>query len=532
MNSTTSIATSELEKLQQQLAFYQKSNVELEQKNTKLQAKINWFEEQYRLAKHKRFGASSEKHADQYELFNEAEVLADADLADDEKDSDGDTQTITYTRKKPGRKLLPKDLPREVIRHELPESEQVCACGHNLHVMGEESSEQLEVIPAQIKVIEHVQVKYGCRGCEQGVTVAPKPVQPIPRSIATPALLSYVIISKFADSLPLYRQEGIFKRLGIDIPRATLSNWVLQSAELLKPYYDRLQDYLIKECIIQADETTLRVVQDGRDNKTKSYMWLYQSGSITPEHPIVLYEYQPTREGKHVTQFLSGFKGVVQCDGYSAYHALIKESDDVSLIGCMAHARRKFSDALSALPVKAKQKPGMAQMGIAKIARLYAIEKEIKELNTEQRYLLRQAKSKPILDDLKNWADKSVLRTTKDSLIGKALRYLLNQWEYLVGYINDGNLHIDNNAAERNIKPFVIGRKNWLMNQTARGANASALLYSLVQTAKANNLEPYAYLKHLLSEIPLLGRHYEPEVLDQIMPWQMTEKIPLLHKVG
>ncbi|MBF0266241.1 MAG: IS66 family transposase [Gammaproteobacteria bacterium] len=530
MNSMTSIATDELEKLQQQLAIFQKNNAELEQTNSKLQAKVNWFEEQYRLAQLKRFGRSSEKHDGQIELFNEAEVIADEDNA--QADDLSERQTITYTWKKPGRKPLPKDLPREVIRHELPESEQVCSCGCQLHVIGEDKTEQLDFIPAKIKVIEHVQVKYGCRACEQGVTVAPKPPQPIPRSIATPGLLSYVIVSKFLDSLPLYRQEGIFKRLAIDIPRATLSNWVLKSAELLKPYYDRLLYYLILEKIIQADETTLRVVQDGRDSNTKSYMWLYQSGSLEPGHSIILYDYQPTRAGEHAKTFLSGFKGTVQCDGFSGYNALTKNNNPVTLIGCMAHARRKFDEAYKALPAKSKQKPGMAQMALAKIRKLYAIEKQIKNLSSEQRYLLRQAKSKPVLEDLKAYAEKSVLRTPKDSLIGQAFRYLLNQWESLIGYINDGNLQIDNNAAERSIKPFVIGRKNWLMNQTARGANASALLYSLMQTAKANNLEPYAFLRYILTEIPLLGRHHLTEELDQFMPWNMNETIPLLNKVG
>jgi len=398
----TSTAANELETLKQQLAFFQRNNAELEHKNSKLQAKVNWFEEQYRLAQLKRFGRSSEKHDGQIELFNEAEVIADEESAP--ADDVCETQTITYTRKKPGRKPLPKDLPREVIRHELPKAEQICSCGCQLHVIGEDKSEQLDFIPAQIKVIEHVQVKYGCRTCEQGVTVTPKPPQPIPRSIATPGLLSYVIISKFADSLPLYRQEAIFKRLAIDLPRATLSNWVLKSAELLKPYYDRLLHYLILEKIIQADETTLRVVQDGRDSNTKSYMWLYQSGSLSPEYPIVLYEYQPTRAGEHAKNFLSGFKGVVQCDGFSGYNALTKDNNPVTLIGCMAHARRKFDDAYKALPAKAKQKTGMAQMTLAKIRKLYAIEKQIKQLPTEQRYLLRQAKSKPILDDLKAYA--------------------------------------------------------------------------------------------------------------------------------
>jgi len=493
----------------------------------RLQDKISWFEEQFALLKNKRFGKSSEKQEGQLELFNEAEVIADAPV-----ETPVEKETITYTRKKPTRAPLPKDLPREVIRHELPKAEQVCHCGHELHVVGEDSSEQLEIIPATIKVIEHVQVKYGCRACEQGITTAPKPAQAIPKSIATPSLLAYIIVAKYADSLPLYRQEGLFKRLKIDISRANMSNWVLTSADVLQNYYQRLRYHLNRQGYIQADETTFRVAQDGRDNCPKSYMWVYQSGAYQVEHPIVLYDYQPTRAGQHAKDFLDSFSGYLQCDGFAGYHIFNSAQTSVRLVGCLAHARRKFDEALKALPKDKRNKAGMVQTALSQIAKLYGIEKQIKSLTPEQRYLVRLEKSKPILDDLKVWVDKSVLKTTKDSLLGKALRYLLNQWHYLNRFLADGQLQIDNNGAERSIKPFVIGRKNWVMNQTPRGAHASAVLYSLIQTAKANNLEPFAFLKHLLEEIPKLGRHYQAQELDALMPWQLTEKIQLLNKVG
>jgi len=369
-----------------------------------------------------------------------------------------------------------------------------------------------------------VQVKYACRACENGIISAPKPAQPIPRSFASASLLAYIIVAKFMDSLPLYRQETIFKRLSIDLSRATLSNWVLKSAELLAPFYDRLHQLLILQKIIQADETTLNVIQDGRETKSKSYMWLYQSGGHEAECPIVLYEYQATRAGAHAASFLQGFSGHLQVDGYAGYHALA--SDDCLLVGCMAHARRKFDEALKALPkASRKNKMGMAQTALRKFTRLYAFEKQFKDLTIEQRYLLRQEKSKPLQEDLKRWCDDNVTRTAKDSAIGKAIRYTLNQWGSLIRYLDNGNIQIDNNAAERRIKPFVIGRKNWLFNQTPRGANASALLYSLVQTAVANNLEPFDYLKYLLTELPKLGRHYEPEALDQFLPWNLSEKV-------
>lgn len=484
-----------------------------------LQEKLKWYEEQFRLLQHQRFGRSSEKCPDQMELFNEAESILD-----DLKQDDSDIETITYQRKKPGRKPLPKHIPREVVRYELPEAERVCECGHALHEAGEDKSEQLEIIPAQIKVIEHVQVKYACRACENGIISAPKPAQPIPRSFASASLLAYIIVAKFMDSLPLYRQETIFKRLNIDLSRATLSNWMLKVAELLTPFYDRLHELLILQKILQADETTLNVIQDGRETKSKSYMWLYLSGGHESEHPIVLYEYQATRAGAHAANFLQGFSGHLQVDGYAGYHALA--SDKCILVGCMAHARRKFDEALKALPKEGrKNKMGMAQTALRQFACLYALEKQFKDLTIEQRYLLRQEKSKPLLEDLKQWCEDNVTKTAKDAAIGKAIRYTINQWDSLTRYIEDGNIQIDNNAAERHIKPFVIGRKNWLFNQTPRGANASALLYSLVQTAVANNLEPFDYLKYLLTELPKLGRHYKPEALDQFLPWNLVGKI-------
>jgi transposase len=489
-----------------------------------LQEKLRWYEEQFRLFQHKRFGAASEKQPGQLELFNEAEAMLDtlppAEHAPDLTDKPA-------LCNKPGRKPLSKHIPREVIRYELPESERICACGHALHEAGEDKSEQLEIIPAQLKIIEHVQVKYGCRACETGIQTAPKPPQPIPRSFASASLLAYVIVAKFMDSLPLYRQEVIFNRLSIDLPRATLSN----------PVYDLLQGSLVRQRIIQADETTLNVIQDGRETSAKSYMWLYQSGGLENGKPIVLYDYQPTRAGAHPQAFLQGFAlagtglSYLQTDGYSGYKALASET--CIQAGCMAHARRKFDEALKALP-KASQndKLGMAQTALRKIARLYALEKEIKALTIGQRYQLRQEKAKPLLQELKQWCDDNLAKTAKESLIGKAIRYTLNQWDYLIRYIEDGNLHIDNNAAERHIKPFVIGRKNWIFNQTPRGAQASALLYSLVQTAVANNLEPFDYLRHLLSELPKLGRHYEQKALEPLLPWNLTEKIAPLKQAA
>ena len=493
-----------------------------------LQEKLDWYEERFRLFQHRRFGASSEKYPDQLELFNEAESILDALPQEDIGELE---ETVAYPRNKPGRKPLSKHIPREVVRHELPEAERVCGRGHALHEAGEDQSEQLEIIPAQIKVIVHVQVKYGCRACEHGLLAAPKPAQPIPRSFASASLLAYVIAAKFMGSLPLYRQEIIFKRLSIDLSRATLSNWALKSAELPMPFYGRLHGHLLRQKFLQADETPLNVIQDGRVVHAKPYMWLHQGGGHETACPIVLYGYQATRAGQHAVTFLQGFEGYIQADGFAGYHALVSEVRH--LVGCMAHARRKSDEALKALPKASRDnKFGLAHTALRKSRAIYTIEKQAKDLSKGQRYCLRQEKSKPLMDDLKQWCDGNVAKTTKDSALGKAIRYTVNQWDTLVRYLGDGNLQIDNNAAERRIKPFVIGRKNWLFNQTPRGADASALLYSLVQTAVANNLEPFDYLRHLLTELPKLGRHYEPEALGQFLPWNLTEKIQALNQVA
>ncbi len=424
-----------------------------------LETKLQYYEEQFRSLNHKRFGASSEKCDAQSELFNEAEAILDEDENDPVSPVEEDGQlTITYTRKKPGRKPLPKDLPREQIRYELSKEEKICGCGHHLHEMGEDKSEQLEIIPAQVKVIEHIRVKYACRHCDNGIKTA----------------------------------------------------------------------YQMQQNILQADETPLQVVNEpGREAKTKSYMWLYQTGSSGGSSPpVVIYDYQLGRSGLYAKTYLKDFTGkYLQTDGYSGYAQVCTPVSGITSVGCWAHARRKFDEVLKAIPKNQRNKPGKAQMAINTIAKLYAIEKQSREMMPEQRYLIRQEKSQPILKQFKKWLDKSIDQVPPKQLLGKAIHYTLNQWQQLIQYIENGELDIDNNAAERRIKPFVIGRKNWLFSQTPKGAQASATLYSLIETAKANNLEPHAYLRYILTELPKLGRHAEPDDIAQFLPWNCSEKI-------
>ena len=459
--------------------------------------------EQFRLAQQQRFGVSSEGHPAQGDLFNEAEV--ELDVVEEE------TSTTTVAKKKPVRKKLPTDLPREVIVHDI--EDKICACcGNELHQMGDERSEKLEFIPAQVKVIEHVRLKYSCRRCEQTGTstqikIAPVPASPIPKGIATATLLSQIITSKYQYALPLYRQESLFKQYGIELSRKTMADWMLKCADLFKPLYARLQEILLQQGVIQADETTLKVINE---DKVKSYMWLYCTGTDSPSKGsipnIVLYDYQSGRAGQCAIDYLDGFTGYLQVDGYAGY-----EKTSATLVDCWAHARRKFIEAQTAQP---KGKTGKADMALSMIQKLYRLEISLKDKNVEEKYQLRQEKAKPLLAKFYQWLAKANVVTK--SALGKAISYCQNQWHKLIRYIDDGNLTIDNNRAERAVKPFVVGRKNWLFSNTTKGANASAMLYSIIETAKANGLIPFDYITHCLEQ---LSR--DPSDIDSLLPWNV-----------
>jgi len=472
--------------------------------------RIDYLIEQFRLAQQRQFGKSSEASPDQLELFNEAEqILEEAEKADSEQ------QTITYQRSKPKRKPLPESLPREQVIHDLDEADKVCNdCGHELHRMGEEKSERLEFIPASIKVIEHIRPKYSCRHCEQHGTrvkikIAPVIPTAIPKSIATPSLLSQIVTSKYQYALPLYRQEALFKQYGIELSRKTMADWMIKSSRLLKRIHQRLHEILLQQAVIHADETPLKVIHA---DKNQSYMWVYCTGSDSPandpEAPpnIILYDDKNSRAGQCVRDYLGDYNGYLQVDGYAGY-----QQTKAMLVGCLAHARRKFIDAQKAQP---KGKTGKADWAVNHIRKLYRIESELKGKGALEKYEARQQQSLPLLKQLKDWLDKSALQVPPQSAIGKAIAYSLRQWPKLVRYAEDGRLSIDNNRAERAIKPFVIGRKNWLFANTQNGAHASAILYSLVETAKANGLVPFDYIQHLLEELPK-----QPKDIDPLLPW-------------
>jgi transposase len=481
------------------------------------QSRLNYLEEQFRLAQQNRFGASSEGHPGQGELFNEAE--AELETPEPEQAAPEEKPT-TSPRKQPKRKPLPKNLPREVVVHDIPEEDKVCACCNGaLHKIGEDKSEKVEFIPAQVKVIEHIRPKYACRACEKDGTQnrikqAPVPPSIIPKGYATPSLLSQIITSKYQYGLPLYRQEAMFKQYGIDLSRKTMAQWMIKSQLALQILYERLREILLQQSVIQADETTLKVIGEA---KSTCYMWLYCCGkdlpSDSPIPNIVLYDYQNSRRGQCAADFLEGYSGYLQVDGYQGYAKTL-----AILVACMAHARRKFVEAETAQP---KGKTGKANWALNHIQKLYRIETKIKGETPEEKYRIRQAEALPLLTQFKDWLDKSALHVPPKTALGKAISYSLNQWPKLIRYIEDGNLNIDNNRAERAIKPFVIGRKNWLFSNTASGANASATLYSLIETAKANGLVPFDYLNYLLNEIPILQPN---DTIDHLLPWEFIKR--------
>lgn len=384
------------------------------------------------------------------------------------------------------------DLPVEVVEYKLPEDEQICTqCGNHLHEMSTQVHEELEFVPAQVKVIKHVQSIYSCRNCEKNeisvpIVTAPAPKSLIAKSLASPSAIAYVMSQKFVEAMPMYRQEKHFERMGIKLPRTMFSNWVIKGGEMLVPIYNRMHELLLEREILHADETPLQVLKEpGRAAGKKSYMWLYMSGRYGPS--VVCYDYQEGRSDDYPRRFLKGFAGRLHADGWHAYDKL----SDVKLSGCWSHARRKFVDALAVVPEEHRDDPTLlANIAIAKIKRLYRIESIFHDVTPERRFAARQRLCKPVVDSFKAWLDKESTLVLPKSVLGEALTYCKNQWHKLIRFLDDGRLEIDNNRAERSIKPFVIGRKNWLFANTASGARTSAIVYSIVETAKEKRPQP------------------------------------------
>jgi transposase len=451
--------------------------------------------EQLRLAKQHRFASSSEKNVLQADLFDEAgsEITLEVQQQLDEQ-----ITVNSYARSKhPVRKPLPKELPREVIVHDLTAPEKVCSCGVGLMKIGEEITEQLKFIPAKLSVIQHVRYKYACKPCQETVRVAPMPKLLLPKSIATPELVAHIITAKYVDHIPLYRQEAIWQRLDIDLPRSSLCGWILKTAECCEPLVHLLKQAIILYDYTQADETPVEVLNEAnRHNQTKSFMWVYRGGE--PAHRSIVFDYQETRGGQHAQTFLKGFKGFLQTDAYSGY-AWGLQDEAITSIGCMAHARRSFAEL-----AKLTNGHSLAKEALTYFQKVYGIEKQARENNCSprERHAQRNAHAPLILTEFKQWLEHHLTKVPQQHKIGQAIQYVLRHWEPLTNYLKDGRIEIDNNAIENAIRPFAIGRKNFLFMGSPRGAKAGAILYSLIETCKANKIEPYQYFSTMLNRLP------------------------------
>jgi transposase len=467
-----------------------------------------------------KFGVKSEKSKNLAEhAFNEA---IEPDNALEIEVAEKEITVAIHQRKKGGkcgRKPLPEHLPRIQRIYDLEESERICCCGCQLVKIGEELSEQLDIIPAKIQVIQHIKYKHACKGCFDTIKTAPGPKLPIPKSIASPGLLAHVSVSKFKDHLPLYRQESIFQRMGVDIARNTLSLWIIKTAQVLVPLYKLCQDTMTSYDVGYADETRVQVLKEpNRKAEDKAYMWCFIGGPS--EQRCVIYHYNISRAHTVIEEILEGFSGFLHCDGFSGYDAYAVDHD-VKLVGCWMHCRRNFFEV-----ARSTKSKGLADAAVAMIGKLYGIEEEMRDkaFPVEQRYEHRQRYSKPLLQKFKAFLDENIKKVLPKFPLGKAFSYAINQWSKLTRYIEDGRLEIDNGLSERKVKPFVIGRKNWLFFNSIAGVKAAEVLFSIIETCALHKIEPYAYLRFVLTEIPKAKTMEDIECLMpfNIKPEQLT----------
>lgn len=477
--------------LQEKIQELKVQLIKATEQSTLWERKYNSMLEQFKLAQQRQFSTSSEKNLLQKDFFDE--------VGEFEAKSDNETQAIevpAHTRVKPRRKPLPKNLPRIDTIHDVEDNEKICECGCQKERIGEQITEQLEVVAPKVSVTRHIRPKYACKTCEVGVSIAPLPNLLLPKSMASPSLITFIILAKYCDHIPLYRQTGIWKRYGIEIPRNTMCGWLLSVADLCEPLWEQLKYYLLAYDYCQADESTVQVMKEAeRKNTQKSYIWVYRGGCV--KQKVVIYDYQETRAGQHARNFLQGFKGYLQTDGYKGY-SWVADYKEITHLGCMAHARRPFAEL-----VKMLKKTGKAHQALAFIQKLYKIEKEARtnNLNPDQRKALRDKKSKPILDNLKQWLEKTMRGPPPQGKLGKGIKYIVDRWSELTNYLKDGRLEIDNNGVENSIRPFAIGRKNWLFMGSPRGAKAGMIFYSLIMTCKENDIEPADYFNYMLAHL-------------------------------
>ena len=486
-----------------------------------LQNQVSNLTEMVMLLRKDKFGSSSEKtpkneFPGQLSFFNEAELETDAS---NPPPIIRNVKGYKRVERRTKREELIKDLPVRDVPCDLPDEEKFCdQCGSPLKPIGKEIiREELEYIPAQLRIVRYVRWTYECPKCKhsdkRSIKKASAPSSLMNHSLASPSSVAQVMYQKYVNSVPLYRQEKDWEQLGISLSRATMANWIIRCAEdYLIPVTEHLQKLLLKRDIIHCDETPVQVLkEDGKKPQTKSYMWLYRTGNDDKE-PIILYDYQSSRNGDHAAAFLKDFKGFVHSDGYQGYNKL----KDITRCGCWSHLRRKFVEAIPGKKAEGAP-PTAAEIGRDYCNQLFKIEESLKNLSAESRYQQRQELEIPVLEAFWSWLDK--LQPLRGSALGKAVTYAQNQKPFMENYLLDGRLSISNNAAENAIRPFTVGRKNWLFADTPKGAKASATVYSLVETAKANDLNVYTYLEYLLMYMCNSDWRNHPKELDDLMPW-------------
>jgi transposase len=480
--------------------------------------------EQATLARQRMFGASSEQTSAQSHLFDEAEVLVqnstDAqDTAPIAAEACEDTSAVDAATKPASKRArgkrapLAAGLPRVDVLHDVPEADRTCPCGTPMVLIGQDISEQLDIVPMQVRVIRNIRNRYGCPGSKHAPVTAPLPPQPLPKSNASADFLAMLYTVKFVDGMPLTRFGRVLERHNAPVPSQTLARWVIGGSKLLQSMHNLMRDILLDGPLIYMDETRVQVLKEpGKLPSSNSFMWVQVGGA--PDKPVVLFDYDPSRGGHVPTRLLEGFKGYLMADGYGGYNEIARNTD-IERLACWAHVRRYFVDAVRVQP---KGKRGKADEAVLLIGKLYRIEREFRDASPEERHEARQSHSVKALADIHAWMIKTLPLVTPKSALGTALAYMQNLWPLLTRYTERHDLPVDNNRAENSIRPFVIGRRSWLFSDTPAGAHSSAVIYSLVETAKANGVEPYAWLRRVLRELPAAKTVEDVEAL---LPWNL-----------
>lgn len=488
-------------------------------------AAIEKLTEQIAIMNHRAFGRKSETlktDANQLnlfrELFNEVEHLADGQVP---IEPTIDTILVPEHKRRKRKGKRDEDLMNfdsKVIEHTLTEAELSAHFPEGYTRLPDEVYRKLELIPAVFEVHEHHIAVY--KGKNGKIVKANHPKEMLDGSIATPSLVSAVINSKYTNAVPLYRQEQEFARNDVNLSRQTMANWVIKTSErYLSLVYDRMREELLKSPVIHADETPVMVTKDGREGMHKNYMWVYRSGQMCKANQVILYDYQKTRKADAPGEFLKGFGGKLVCDGYQVYHTLEKRNDtEFQVAGCWAHARRSFAQVVKSLGTD-KAIGTIAEEALIQIQNIYHTDQTLLKLPPSERKKRRKTLVKPLVDTFFDWCRQSCLRVPPSSETAKGIQYCLNQEQYLKVFLTDPTIPLDNNLAEQAIRPFCVGKKNWKLIDTIHGAQASAVLYSIVETSKANDLNIYQYFKHLLTEIPKHMDDTNLDFLNDLIPW-------------